>query len=209
MAQEPDRIKDDIDATRTDLARNVDALADRTVPTRVARRRWNEMKDRVRTVSDKVMGTPNGGHRVKEGVGSVMTSIGETTSQVGDKATEMASDVASAVREAPHAVAERTQGNPLAAGIIAFGVGLLTASLIPPTDLERRAGQRIKDQAGDLIEPIKEPLSDSFEQIKDDVTDAASSAVDEIKQSAKDAAGATKDKAMESADTVKGAAARS
>ena len=41
MAEGPDRIREDIETTRAELARNVDALADRTVPTRVARRRWH------------------------------------------------------------------------------------------------------------------------------------------------------------------------
>jgi len=213
MAQEPDRIRDDIEATRADLTRDVDALADRTVPSRVARRRWAETKDKARAMSDKIMGTPDGGHRFKEGMSSVMTNVGHTTSQMGERATEMADDVASAVREAPHAVAQRTQGNPIAAGIIAFGVGLLTASLIPPTDMERQAGQRIKERAGDLIEPIKEPLTESAERIKEDVTGATSSAMEEVKQTAKDATEATKAKAKESAGAVtqqaKSAATRS
>ena len=57
MAEEPDRIRDEIEATRYDLARNVDLLADRTVPTRVARRRWSGVKERVHGMSDRVMGT--------------------------------------------------------------------------------------------------------------------------------------------------------
>ena len=55
MAEEPDRIRNEIEATRSDLARNVDLLADRTVPTRVARRRWGAVKERVRGMSDRVM----------------------------------------------------------------------------------------------------------------------------------------------------------
>ena len=39
MVEEPDRIRNDIDDTRSDLARRVDLLADKTVPTRVAKRR--------------------------------------------------------------------------------------------------------------------------------------------------------------------------
>lgn len=185
MAQEPARIRDDIELTRTDLARDVDALADRTLPNRVARRRWGDMKAKARSFSDKIMGTPNGGHRIAEKTG------------------DMADEVASAVREAPHAVAQRTQGNPVAAGIIAFGVGLLTASLIPATEMERRAGEMLRANADDLIEPIKQPLADSAQQIKDDVTDAVTVAVDEVKQTARDAANATKEEAKGAAEDVR------
>jgi hypothetical protein len=45
-------------------------------------------------------------------------------------------EVTTTVREAPEAVARTTQGNPVAAGLIAFGAGLLAASLLPETDAE-------------------------------------------------------------------------
>jgi hypothetical protein len=57
--------------------------------------------------------------------------------------------------------ARPTQGNPVAAGVIAFGVGLLAASLILATGAEEKAGQQLKDNAGDLIEPVRQPLVES------------------------------------------------
>jgi hypothetical protein len=195
MAEAPDRIKQDIAETRSELARDVDALADRTLPNRVARRRWAEVKAKVRTVSDKVMGTPNGGGHA---VGSTVGAIRGAATQVGEKAGDMASSVATSVREAPGVVAHGTQGNPIAAGVIAFGVGLLAASLIPRTELERRAGQQIKDNAGDLIDQVREPLTESAEQIKEDAVASATLALDDIKQTAKEAAQATKEQATSS-----------
>jgi gas vesicle protein len=198
MAQEPDRIRQDIEATRAELTRNVDALADRTVPSRVINRRWTGMKDKARALSDKVMGTPNGG--AKASVGNAVESIQDAASRAGDKAGEVISGAADTVRQAPAAVAHGTQGNPLAAGMIAFGVGLLTASLIPATEMEKRAGQRIKDNADTVLEPIREPLAESAEQIKEDMTGSATVALDEIKETAKDAAQTTKEQATSSAE---------
>ena len=51
MAEEPDRIRNDIESTRAELTRNVDLLAEKTSPGRVARRQWGNVKE-------KVMGTP-------------------------------------------------------------------------------------------------------------------------------------------------------
>jgi hypothetical protein len=185
MAEEPDRIKDDIDATRSSLVRDVDALADRTLPNRVVRRRWETMKERVQGVSDKVMGTSH-----------------DVASDAGDKVSAAASAVADNVREAPEAISRKTQGNPIAAGIIAFGTGLLAASLMPATELERRAGQQLKDSAGDVLEPIREPLAQSAQQLKEGVTDSASDAAHQVMDSARQAARTTTAQAKDAATST-------
>jgi hypothetical protein len=45
------------------------------------------------------------------------------------------------------AVGGQTQGNPLAAGLIAFGVGWLAASLIPASRPEQQAAAKAKEHA--------------------------------------------------------------
>lgn len=204
MAEAPDRIRDDIEATRSDLARDVDALADRTVPTRVARRRWDELKGKVRGVSESVMGAPgNGGRAVKDRTRSAVGTVQEAASQAGDKAADVAGNVADTVRQAPGTIAEKAKGNPIAAGIIAFGVGLLTASLIPASEVERKAGEKIRENADDLLEPVREPLAQSGQQLKEDLTGSVTAAAEEVKETAKDAARATKDQATSSAQDAK------
>ncbi len=201
MAEEPDRIRDDIEATRSDLARNVDLLADRTVPTRVARRRWGAMKVRMRGVSDRVMGSSS----------NVSSSVADKASDVSSTVADKASDVAGSVRQAPRVVARQTQGNPIAVGVIAFGAGLLTASLIPATDLERRAGQQVKENAGDLVDKVREPLTESAQQVREEVTGSAREAAQQVKETAQDAAQTTKEEAklpaQDAADQTRAAAA--
>jgi len=204
MAEEPDRLKEEIDTTRSDLARNVDLLADRTIPTRVARRRWAGVKDSVRGVTDKVMGsTSEGAHATRSGVRSATDSVQSAASQAGEKASNVASSVADSVRQAPQTVTRQAQGNPLAAGMIAFGVGLLAASLIPATDAERRAGQQLKDNAGDLIEPVREPLTQAAQELKEDLSGSVRDAAQQVKGTAQDAAQTTADQARSSAQDAK------
>lgn len=105
----------------------------------------------------------------------------------------------SAVRSAPHTVARQTEGNPLAAGIIAFGVGLLASTLIPVTDAERRAGQQLKENAGDLTDRVK----DVANEMKDDVSGSVQQAVGQVKETAQDAAQTTKQQAQSSAQDAK------
>src|SRR6266496_3000587 len=91
-----------------------------------------------------------------------------------------AGNVADTVRQAPEAVTRRTQGNPVAAGVIAFGVGLLAASLLPTTDAEKRAGQQLK-------EDVSGTVRDAAQQVKETARDAAQNTKEEAKWSAQDA----------------------
>jgi gas vesicle protein len=185
MAQEPDRLRQDIEDTRASLTRDVDLLADKTSPKKVAQRRWTSVKE-------KVMGSSEGArHAAGDGAGKV--------SELGDKAGSAAHDVADSVRSAPQAVVEQTRGNPLAAGIIAFGAGMLAATLIPVTDVERRAGQQLKDNSGELTDRVKAVATD----MKDDLSGSMQSAVSEVKGTAQDAVQETKDQAKSGVQDVK------
>jgi uncharacterized protein YjbJ (UPF0337 family) len=204
MAEEPDRLRQDIENTRASLTRDVDLLAEKTSPTKVAQRRWNSVKEKVMGSSD------HGRHEAADTASSAMSTVQDKASsavgtvqdkasQVSDVAGEKAHDAANAVRSAPRAVAAHTQGNPLAAGIIAFGVGMLAATLIPVTDLERRTGQQLKDNSGELTDKVK----DLATEMKDDLSGTVQHAVGEVKQTAADAAQTTMDEAQSSAQGVK------
>lgn len=94
----------------------------------------------------------------------------------------------------------RTQGNPLAAGVIAFGAGLLTASPLPGSEPEQRAvGKAVGAEA---FEPAKDAARDSAQRLKDEAAGTARAAADEVKETASDAARTTRDQARERADDV-------
>ncbi|HET6480033.1 MAG TPA: DUF3618 domain-containing protein [Actinoplanes sp.] len=170
MAEEPDRLRQQIESTRVSLTRDVDMLAEKTSPAKVAQRRWTSVKEKVMGSSD----------HVKHAAGDTASQVSDKASQVGDVAGEKAHQAADAVRNAPRAVASQAQGNPLAAGIIAFGVGLLASTLIPVTDAERRAGQQLKDHSGDLTEKVK----DVANEMKDDLSGPVQDAAGQVRQTA-------------------------
>jgi gas vesicle protein len=196
VAEEPDRIRTEIEDTRADLAHNVDRLADKTSPSRVARRRWTAAKEKVmgssRHAADATAGT-------RDSARSAVATVQDTASRAGERAGTAAHGVADTVREAPEKVARQTQGNPIAAGVIAFGVGLLAASLIPTTEVERRAGEQLRDNAGDLTGQVREPLRESAQQLKEDLSGTVREAADRVRETARDAATTTKDEAKSSA----------
>ena len=64
--------------------------------------------------------------------GRVNTAASSAGSAVGDAGLGLGStlsDAGTAVADAPHQAAAKTRGNPMAAGLIAFGAGLLVSSL--------------------------------------------------------------------------------
>jgi uncharacterized protein YjbJ (UPF0337 family) len=189
MAEEPDRLRQNIENTRASLTRDVDMLADKTSPTRVAQRRWSAVKEKVMGSSEHAR------HAAADTTSSAMSTVQDKAGTVQDKAGEAAHQAADSVKNAPRAVAQQTQGNPLAAGIIAFGVGMLAATVIPVTDVERRAGRQLKDNAGDLTDRVK----DVAVEMKDDLSGSVQQAVGQVKETATDAAQTTKDQAQSSA----------
>jgi uncharacterized protein YjbJ (UPF0337 family) len=210
MGSRPEELRNEIDRTREELAYDVDRLADRTVPTRVAGRKWEGAKSRVRSVTDKVMGSRDdgpgrgagkvsqAGSKVQEAASNAAGSVQSAASTVGDKAQETAHNVADTVRRTPDTVARQTRGNPLAVGLIAFGVGLLTASLLPETEAEKRAGGAVAERSGDLVDKAKE----TAREMADELGGTAREAAGQVKETAREAAQQTADQAKESGRTT-------
>ncbi|WP_426560222.1 DUF3618 domain-containing protein [Angustibacter sp. McL0619] len=170
-SNDPEQIRENIERTRADLSANVDRLTDEVNPKNVARRQVEKVTVRASSIKDTVMGT-----------------VSEGASSAGDGVSSAGSVVAGAASDAPAAVRSRTRGNPLAAGLIAFGLGALIASLAPATDVEAQVAAKAKDKA--------EPL-------KDEATAVAKDAAQNLKEPAQQAAQSVKNTATDAAQTVK------
>lgn len=218
---DPDEIRREIEATRAELAGDVDRLADRTSPKRVARRGLDKIGSKVSSVKDTVMGTADSagssakstahqaghaaadtaqqaGHAVKGAAQEAGSVVRDKATGAADSVKGAASSAADTVRAAPGQVKAKTQGNPLAVGLIAFGAGLLAATLIPATDAERQAGQKLADKGSDLVDQVREPVMGAVSQVKDEVTESAKQSAEEVKGTAQQAAQATKQQAKDS-----------
>lgn len=192
MAEEPDRLRQDIEQTRGSLTRDVDLLAEKTSPRKAARRRWGAVKERVMGSSQYARhSAADSAHTVADKA----SQLGDKASQLGDKAGSAAQELGESVRSAPRTVARQAQGNPLAAGVIAFGVGMLAATLLPVTDAEQRAGYQIKENAGDLGDRAKQVAG----ELKDDLAGSAQQAAGQVRDVAQDAARTTGQQARSSA----------
>jgi len=201
MGQTPDELKKEVERTRADLSSNVDTLADRVNPAHVARRRTESIRRSAVGIKERVMGS------AAEVLQSTRESISATpaavASSVGDATSSLGSSVSDVAQRTPEQIRAGTQGSPLAAGLIAFGAGMLAAALFPASRTETEAANTLRENAG-MLEPAKEALTGSVQQVKDNLAPAAQDSAQRVKDSAAAAVGATADQAKQSGSEVAG-----
>lgn len=110
--------------------------------------------------------------------------VKDAVGRAKDAVMGTANDAADTVGELPHKAAQTARGNPLAVGLIAFGVGLLAASMLPASSRERRLAQSAKDMA----EPAVDQLKQSAQTVAEDLKEPAKEAAESVKGAAQDAA---------------------
>jgi hypothetical protein len=173
MSENPDVIRADIEATRARLGTNVDAVADKVTPSHIVQRQTDRVKENVKDavfgVKEKVMGAAD------HTAGNVHSATGTAGAHLGD--------AGAAIGDAPAQVKTKTQGNPLAAGLIAFGAGLLVSSLIPASQKEREAADALKTAA----EPLTTELTEAAKHVAEGLKEPAQAAMENVKATAADA----------------------
>ena len=91
------------------------------------------------------------------------------------------------MQQAPQAARRQTQGNPLAAGLIAFGTGWLISSLLPASRQEQQLAEQARDKATELGQPLAEKAKQAATEVRDNLQEPARQAVESVKSTATDA----------------------
>lgn len=144
------------------------------------------------TVQDKVHS--GAGHTT-----SALHSTGDSLHGAKDTVATKLSDAGTALSQTPGQAKTAAQGNPLAAGLIAFGAGMLISSLIPASQKERQAAEQLKTAA----EPLATQLTDAAKDMAQDLKEPAQDAMDNLKNTATDAAQNLKTESQTAATDVK------
>jgi uncharacterized protein YjbJ (UPF0337 family) len=189
VAEVSQELRQDIERIRDDLDETLDALGQRVSPRQIARRRKNAVRARVTRVRTAVMGSA-------QETGSAAAGKAR---HAKDTVQETAGHAADTVREAPEMIQQQTQGNPLAAGLVAFGAGMLVATLFPPTEAEQRAASVVQER----VEPLKDQALEAGREMKDHLQQSAQESAEQVKETVKDAAQEVKGQAQSSAENVK------
>ncbi|AXO36179.1 DUF3618 domain-containing protein [Micromonospora sp. B006] len=204
MSTDPEQIRREIEATRNNLSSDVDALAYKVSPSRIVDDRKQRVRSALTNVKDKVMGTASDlGHSTGHAAHSVGDHASSMASTVGDKAHSAASTVGDAAQRAPQVLRRKSEGNPIAAGVIAFGVGMLVSSLIPATRREQQVAAQVKAKAAEHGGVVKEKLGEVAGELKEELREPAQHAAESVKATAQDAAHAVKDDGRAAAQDVR------
>jgi ElaB/YqjD/DUF883 family membrane-anchored ribosome-binding protein len=184
-AEELSTTPEDIAATRERLTRDVDELSDKVSPHRVIERRKAAAQGRISSLRARVMGTASSARQEVRGSAG---SVGE------------------AGQSAVDTVERRVEGNPLAAGLVAFGAGMVISALLPASDKEAQAAGRLVDAAKEHGQPLVDEARSVAQDVGSDLKESAQEAAQELKDSAKESAQHVRDEGAESARSVKGEA---
>jgi gas vesicle protein len=220
-SNDPDQIRRKIERTQAALSNDVDALTEKVSPAAIAQRRVDRVRRTASRWKDKVMGSDTGvdpyrtygragdpsvGDRARHLAGSASESISgtaqATASTISDTASEAASSVQGVVQEAPRAVVRQTRGNPLAAGLIAFGAGWLVSSLLPAGQREQQLAEQAKERASELSQPIADAAKQAATEMRANLQEPAQHAVESVRNTAQDAGQTVADEGRSAAQDV-------
>jgi len=171
----------DIEATRADLTRDIDALSDKVSPQRVVQRQKDAAKDRLGSVREKL--------------------IGSKTSATGG--TSATSQVKDSTQSAAESVGDLAEGHPLTAGLVAFGAGMLLSALLPASKVETQTARQVTDAAKEHGQPLVDHAKGVAQEVGSELKDSAATAAEEVKTSAQESAEQVQHEAQSSADSVK------
>jgi len=170
-SSDPEVLRDQIEQTRRGLGADVDALADKVTPGKIMQRQTTKVRGAFTSVKDRVMG-----------------SATDAGSSLGDEASGLA-----------HTAVAQAKGNPLAVGLIAFGVGWLASSLLPASSAEKQIAANVKEAA----EPLAHDVADAAKQVGENLKQPLADAAGTVKSTATDAAGTVKSETTSSAGDVR------
>jgi len=192
MSTDPEQLRADIEETRTRLSDDVDALADEANPKRIVQRQTSKAKQALTGAKDRVMGAAS-----------------DTATASSQRLADKQNDAKAKVSDAGDTVRRQAEGNPLAAGLIAFGAGLLVSSLFRSSEAEQHVAAAAKEKLQPLADEAKLVAKDAADDLKgsaqesvESVRETASDAVDQVKGSGTSAVQDIQGQAAESKDAV-------
>ena len=186
MGQTTEELNAEIAGTRESLASDLDALQDRVSPSAIVERRKAAAKGRIHQLRARVMG-----------------SVDSATSSTGHASGHAAGAVRDGASGVVDAAGDKVEGSPLAAGLVAFGAGMLIAALMPPTDAEVRASQRLVDAAKEHGQPVIDEAKARGQEMGAQLKDSASQAAEEVKGTAQQSVERVQSEGQSSAQHVK------
>ncbi len=189
-----DELRRNLAARREDIGYDLDAIGDRLSPGRMAERTRSRARGRVIVVRERIMGRARD---ARSSVDDVKRHIGEQGQSAGSAAMQ-------APGQAVHAVEDRIEGSPMAAGLVAFGIGFLAGSLLPGTRSESELASRVEPQLEEATRVVAQGAKEAATQVAGVAKDEASGLKDEATDAAQEVRSSAREHAQEARDEVSG-----
>lgn len=187
-----EELRRQLDEHRAGIGNDLVAIGDRVSPKRMTERRTVAVRQRMGGVRDAVMGA-------KDSVVDEAGDMGDRAGAAGGSLGDRAAGAAEQVKAGPEMARRQTQGNPLAAGLVAFGAGLLAATVVPQGRREQQwVDERVQPQLTHAAEQAGRAAQETMEAVKP----AAQEAESEVKEEARQAATDVKDEARRAGTEV-------
>ena len=196
MTSDPDEIRGNIEQTQKNLSADVDALAEKVSPSRIVERRVEQTRSAMTSVKDRIMGS------AAETTSTVSGTASSAAASAKDTLAAKASSAADMASSAPAQARQRTRGNPLAVGLVAFGAGWLLSSLLPATEPEQQAAAQVKDFAVEKGRPVAQELGQAGQESAQKLRESAQQRAQSVKDTAADAASTVADEAQSQVSDV-------
>ena len=189
LKHDPEALRHDIDRTREGMDATLDQIEDRVSPRRIVERRKTRVRTALGTARERVMGTAQ-----------QIRAEGRTKADsAGARLDHVSGELSDRMDHLQEEGKGQYQGNPLAAGLIAFGAGALLGSLVPKTEPE----QQMADNLRERLQPATDELRAAAQEVAEDVKHEAQERVEQVKDTASGAAEVVKEDARHSADNVR------
>ena len=207
--QHIEQLRSEAAAHRQSIATDLEPMGDRVSPGRIAERRKAKLRERVQGMRNTVFGSSERARTSGSYAGYVQASPAldqprpGQASQNGEHGQSLADRTGGAVEavkeHTPDSLGEVTEGNPLGAAVVGFGIGMLAASLLPSSPDEQRAANKLQGTLDDTAAELGRTGKEAVDHVKPE----AHQAVEDVKDSARDSVESVKSDAQAKADSVK------
>ncbi|MEQ4300083.1 DUF3618 domain-containing protein [Plantactinospora sp. B6F1] len=208
MSTDPGSIRADADRTQDRLGENLNALSDRMNPRNAAQHQVGRARHAWQRARETVMGSAE---NARQDVGGAMSHVREGAHQARggmSRAREMSQAQISSAGHRAQELGQQTrqlpEGHPLAAGLVAFGLGVLASALLPASPAERRMVGRVRDEIAEHSDQLKQQASGMARQTQQNLREPAQQAAEAVRSRAGQHAGEMREQARSSAEDLRG-----
>ena len=117
--------------------------------------------------------------------------------------------VSSGASGAVDSLGARAQGNPLAAGLVAFGAGMLLSALLPASDRETKVAGQAVQAAKEHGQPVVEEARSVGQQLGAELKESAVESVQQVRDTATESVETVRAEGQSSAESLKAEGAAS